>query len=231
MKRRGFTLIELLVVIAIIAVLAAMLLPALKSAREKGIQTDCLNNLKQLGMAFVMYGNDNRGYFPYYTDGPAGAGKEGWIYYGKFVSGSNVNLTFDVSRGLIYDYVRIRKLYKCKDDKTKSELSYGVNCDTQDLKFSDVDEASDKLLLLEEGAYGENNKNRLVETTNDGFFNWRWEGQGDIVVSRHQKGNNFAFIDGHSEYRRFNEKYPKKRTSKTNKWVQEHCNILDAAAE
>ena len=62
--REGFTLVELLVVIAIIAILAAMLLPVLGSAKEKANQAYCLNNQKQWGLAMTMYADDSHGYYP-----------------------------------------------------------------------------------------------------------------------------------------------------------------------
>lgn len=70
MKRTGFTLIELLVVIAIIAILAAILLPAMNQAREAARGAICVGNLKQIGQSMEMYRNDNNDYYPVYVINP-----------------------------------------------------------------------------------------------------------------------------------------------------------------
>ena len=75
-QKKAFTLIELLVVIAIIAILAAMLLPALAAAKKKAQKINCVNNLKQVGLAFRMWSGDNGDKYPQAVAASAGGAKE-----------------------------------------------------------------------------------------------------------------------------------------------------------
>ncbi len=194
-KLLHFTLIELLVVIGIIAILAAMLMPALGKAREKARQAECVNNVKQLNTAFMMYMSDNKGFFPFYTDGGWGARAEGgWVYYEGFPVPTSGN--FDVKRGTLYSYVGNVRVYMCPNDHTGSFCSYGANSDTQGASISMIGSSSETPLLLEEGA------NR--ETTNDGFFNIDYTPR-DYVVNRHQKASVYGFCDGHVSWEKWED--------------------------
>ena len=116
-KIEGFTLIELLVVIAIIAILASMLLPALSSSKEHAQVARCLSNMRQVGLAFKLYIDDNRSRFPFDNVNNFAANGDLEFAYGggdQTVPGLWVP---NATNRLLYPYLRKSDVFRCPSDK------------------------------------------------------------------------------------------------------------------
>lgn len=154
-KRRGFTLIELLVVIAVIAILMAILMPALKRAREQGKRAVCLNNLKQLALAWVLYADDNddrivngaplegRPGFADYPgcpqmscpgsqDCPDHENEKPWVgmaWHSQYTAGMQLDPSLQIrgiKEGALYTYCKNEKLYRCPSGLRGEMLTYAI---------------------------------------------------------------------------------------------------------
>ena len=116
----GFTLIELLVVIAIIAILAATLLPVLAKARTRAQATYCMNDLRQVLLAWKMYPDDDNGWFPPNEDNSFGGWVRGDMDYSGSSDNTNILYLIDPRYAKLGPYTKSYRVYKCPADQSRS---------------------------------------------------------------------------------------------------------------
>lgn len=219
---RAFTLIELLVVIAIIAILAAILLPALTKAKQQSWITTCINNQHQIDMAWMMYASDSSDTLAlnYWSNasGPARSLPGSWVIGNADVDSDPTNIT----SGTLYPYINSIPVYHCAADQTyfpntsipryrafSMSCYVGANLDYQlnlkiypILKTTAIRQPSQTLVFIDEDD----------QTIDDGHFLYEFNLTTDYWINlpgfRHNNGTVLSFADGHANYWRWFESHP-----------------------
>jgi len=194
--RVGFTLIELLVVMAILSILMALLLPAIQGGKEKGQQAQCMQNLRQFGIAYMQYTNDYDGWFP---PQPGWQGdtqayiRTSWITYDADSNITSGGATRDQIRlGLLWPYMTSYAVYKCPGDKNREIRNYSYS---QNMAYMNRNRdvigrwLTQVMLMCEE------------QRPNDGVFWYQNSGAVSsmdcLAFDRHVSCSNMLFGDGH----------------------------------
>jgi len=196
----GFTLIELLVVVAIIALLMAILIPALQTAREQGKRAVCLSNLRQLTLAWIIYADENEGKIC-----TAWVGRpDSWVS----VAGRNASEAEQIKAmetGVLFPYVKNLKLYKCPTGVRGEMVTYSI-VGSMWGSSTPVSGGHPEELCIENRLQIQRPGERIV-FVDEG----KWPGSPwgvwhdkpmwwDIPTIRHSDGTDWSFADGHSEY-------------------------------
>jgi prepilin-type N-terminal cleavage/methylation domain-containing protein/prepilin-type processing-associated H-X9-DG protein len=202
---RAFTLIELLVVIAIIAILAALLLPALANAKARASSLQCLSQMRQIGLATVLYADDNEGNLPRSSHSAMAHGQLPWGYALLPYLGNQRFTRPDSSWTNLFE-----GFYHCPTDKRHgSDWSYGKNVypelsaeETGGPTWPRIEQMP---CPVETVLYAEKAGGSMADHIMAHF--WREGGQPEVDRTRHGDRSNYIFCDGHAASHRFEETY------------------------